>query len=54
MYCDPLRLIRKPASRNSAPVEKPWFTMYSVAPEPASAVMAKTPIVMKPKCEIDV
>jgi len=25
--------VRKPAIRNSAAVDKPWFTMYSVEPD---------------------
>ena len=50
---EPRREARNPTTRNSAPVEKPWLTMYSVAPEPPCVVKAKTPSAMKPKCETD-
>ena len=40
--------------RNSAPVEKPWLTMYSVAPDWPWVVIAKMPSAMKPKCDTEV
>ena len=43
-----------PAIRNSAPVAKPWLTMYSVAPDWPWLVSTKMPSTMKPKCETDV
>ena len=43
-----------PAIRNSAAVEKPWLTMYSVDPDWPVEVNAKTPSTMKPKCETEV
>ena len=39
---------------NSAPVERPWLTMYSTAPVPPWVVNAKMPSPMKPKCATDV
>ena len=35
--------------RNSAAVENPWLSMYSVAPAPPTDVIAKMPSTMKPK-----
>ncbi len=32
MNLEPRRLIKKPTTINKAPVEKPWLTMYKVAP----------------------
>ena len=48
------RAIIQPATRNNAAVENPWLNIYSVAPLCACEVIAKIPIVMNPKCEIDV
>ena len=50
----PLRDTRNPAIRNSAAVEMPWLTMYSVDPDWPWLVITKMPRMMKPKCEIDV
>ena len=46
--------IRKPAIRNSAAVDSPWFTMYSVEPDWPWLVITKMPRMMKPKWLIDV
>jgi hypothetical protein len=51
---EPLRETRNPAMRNSAAVESPWLTMYSVDPVCDWLVIAKIPSTMNPKCEIDV
>jgi hypothetical protein len=51
---DPRRLIRNPAMRNSAAVEKPWLTMYSVEPDCPWVVIAKMPRTMNPKWLIEV
>jgi hypothetical protein len=51
---EPRRVIRNPARMNSAPVAKPWLTMYSVAPATPWLVIAKMPSAMKPKCETEV
>ena len=40
--------------RNSAAVENPWLTMYSVEPLWPVVVIAKMPRAMNPKCETDV
>ena len=53
MSREPRREIRKPATSISAAVEMPWLTMYSVAPDWPWLVIAKMPMMMKPKCEID-
>lgn len=37
----------------SAAVEIPWLTMYSVAPDWPWEVIAKMPMMMKPKCEME-
>ena len=39
---------------NSIPVEMPWLTMYSIAPEHACEENEKMPNAMKPKCAIEV
>ena len=49
-----LRDTRNPAIRNSAAVEMPWLTMYSVEPDWPWLVITKMPRMMKPKCEIEV
>ena len=50
----PLRDTRNPAIRNSAAVDSPWLTMYSVDPDWPWLVITKMPRMMKPKWEIDV
>ena len=45
----PVRAMRKPATRNSAPVESPWLSMYRLAPCTLTEVNAKMPSTMKPK-----
>jgi hypothetical protein len=54
MVEDLLRLIIQPAIKKSAAVENPWLTIYKFAPDIPCDVIAKIPIVMNPKCEIDV
>lgn len=53
MSREPRREIRNPAISISTAVEMPWLTMYSVAPDWPWLVIAKMPMMMKPKCEID-
>lgn len=48
-----LRDTRNPAIRNSAAVDMPWLTMYSVAPDWPWLVITKMPRMMKPKCEME-
>ncbi len=48
------RSIRKPTTKNKAPVDSPWLTMYSTLPAWPWLVRAKTPMPMKPKCATEV
>ena len=43
----------KPTSRNSAPVETPWFTIWITEPLRLWRVMAKMPSTMKPMWATD-
>ena len=51
---EPRRAIRKPMTRNKAPVDRPWLTMYRTAPVPPWDVRANVPRAMNPKCAMDV
>ena len=46
---EPRRETIQPATKNIAAVEKPWLNMYKIAPLWPWDVIAKIPIVMKPK-----
>lgn len=54
MRREPLRVTRNPAIRNSAAVDRPWLTMYSVEPAWPWLVITKIPRMMKPKWEMEV
>jgi hypothetical protein len=42
-----------PTSMKSAPVERPWFTIWRIEPSSPSSLSAKIPSITKPRCATD-